>query len=79
MSDDPKFMFIQPVTKEFWDSLTPEMQGAFVQGVVHGFVHHTWEAVAETNLDGMRLFPEDEDGNPLPEMIAIRGTIELHA
>ena len=72
-AEEPKFMFIQPVLKSAWDSMDESMRNAFVDGVVRGFVKHTWEVRPQT------MPMETEDGEPLPEMVAITGTIELRA
>lgn len=78
-AEEPKFMFIQPVLKSTWDSMTKEMQDAFVEGVVRGFVKHTYTAHYEGKIDGHRLLEKDDEGNDLPEYVAITGTIELRA
>lgn len=78
-AESPKFMFIQPIPKSTWDALGEMERKAFIQGVANAMVHVSWEVKEEAKIDGMRLFPEDEEGNPLPEMVVIAGTIELRA
>lgn len=76
---DPVFAFVQMVPKNTWDALDETERKAFVDGVVHGMVHYEWQAIEEGKIDGIRLAFEDQEGNVIPEMVAIRGTIQLRA
>jgi len=70
-----------PVTKEWWDSRAPEADSEMHHNAAEAmrrFGEVTTElsrtVTEEYEIDGLRLLPEDEDGNPTPPMVAVRYT-----
>lgn len=80
--------FICTYSRSYWESLTPEQQDLIIKDFVLSIVsdHESvayvdestlkWEERYEATIDGLRLFPEDEEGNPIPEMVAIRASVQ---
>lgn len=85
---EPKqFAVIQPMLKEAWESLDGVAQAALALDIilagaqrnpeVAGYLESTaeYQVIELAEIEGLKLLNFDEDGNPLPEMVAVRGTI----
>ncbi|QXN73009.1 hypothetical protein SEA_PHILLIS_38 [Mycobacterium phage Phillis] len=74
-----------PVPRSAWEWWDEKDRDEFVadhvlaaaerRGVVLEDTYMGYEVSHEAVIDGLRLIPEDEFGNPLPEMVVIRSRV----
>lgn len=82
-----KFAVIQPVLKDGWEALSQSTRDVFARATVLGAAAASpqvdtvlpetfeYEVFDESTVDGIRFPREDEDGNPLAELVFIRGWV----
>jgi hypothetical protein len=68
------------VEKAHWDTLNKVQQQHLVRDLTYNSMEEYgevtklkgYEVTTEGKINGLRAFPEDEHGNPLPEQVAVR-------
>ena len=88
MNDETtEFAMIQPVYKAGWSVMDDDAREAFARETMLGVAEShpeietylpetfEWEAAEQATIEGLHFPSEDEEGNPLPEMVFVKATV----